>query len=364
MNAGAALQSWALKAVWIVGTILLLLLLQPVLRSGAIIDPYWFRILLMIGINVILAVSLNLINGFCGQFSIAHAGFMAVGAYASAYFTLNALYTSVGNLSVFQQATWMIAALLIGGAAAALAGLIVGIPSLRLRGDYLAIATLGFGEIIRVAILNIEAVGGASGLPDIPGLTSFFWIWLIALMTIGISRNLFVSSHGRAVLAVREDEIAAESLGVPTTRYKVTVFALSSALAGMAGVLSAHLDLYITPSSFTFIRSIEVIVMIILGGLGSTTGAVLGATMVTLLPEGLRFVPAFTLVGTTVEIQEWRMVIYSLLLIIFMLTRPRGILGGVELSWHGLQRIGGRWRRDEPTDRNLPPHEKGEGEFL
>ncbi|MBW3621780.1 MAG: branched-chain amino acid ABC transporter permease [Armatimonadetes bacterium] len=356
--------SWLLKAVWIAGTILVLLALQPLLQSGAIIDPYWFRILLLMGINVTLAVSLNLINGFCGQFSIAHAGFMAVGAYTSSYFTLHALYTPVRNLSFAQQATWMIGALLVGAVTAGIAGFIVGIPSLRLRGDYLAIATLGFGEIIRVAILNIEEVGGASGLSDIPPLSSFFWIWLIALMTIALSRNLLVSSHGRAVLAVREDEIAAEALGVPTTKYKVIVFAFSSALAGMAGVLAAHLDLSIYPSSFTFLRSIEIIVMVILGGLGSTTGAVLGAALVTLLPEGLRYVPAFTVRGYVVEMQAWRMVIYSLLLIVLMLTRPRGLLGGMEWSWHGLSRIGGRWFRGRPSDRNLPPEEQGEGDLL
>jgi branched-chain amino acid transport system permease protein len=361
---GGGVTAWLLKAAWIAGSVLLLAAVQPVLANDRVLDPYWFQVLLTMGINVTLAVSLNMINGFCGQFSIAHAGFMAVGAYASAYFTLHALHVPINDLSFPQQASWMIGALLIGGITAGLAGVIVGIPSLRLRGDYLAIATLGFGEIIRVSILNIEAVGGASGLPDIPGLTNFFWIWLVALMTIALSRNLFVSSHGRAVLAVREDEIAAEALGVPTTKYKVMVFALSSALAGMAGCLSAHKDLYLTPGSFTFMRSIEVIVMIILGGLGSTTGAVIGAILVTLLPEALRFVPAFTLAGHTIEIQNWRMVIYSVLLIVLMLTRPRGLLGGVELSWDGLRRIGGKWRGGKPSDRNLPPREKREGELL
>lgn len=353
---------WLPKLFWIIGAILLLALLQPVMLSGRIIDPYWLQVFIFMGINITLAVSLNLINGFCGQFSIAHAGFMAVGGYTAAYFTLHALHVSVMRLSPLQQASFMVGALLIAALTAAIVGMVVGIPSLRLRGDYLAIATLGFGEIIRVSILNIDAVGGASGLPDIPGLTSFFWSSLVALMTIAVSRNLFISSHGRAVLAVREDEIAAEALGVPTTRYKVKVFALSSAFAGMAGCLSAHLDLYLTPGSFTFLRSIEVIVMIILGGLGSTTGAVLGAIMVTLLPEALRSLPEFTLAGHVVEFKTWRMVIYSLLLIVLMLTRPRGLFGGMELSWAGLRRIGGR--RGPGPGNNLPPSEKAQGELL
>jgi branched-chain amino acid transport system permease protein len=289
---------------------------------------------------------------------------MAVGGYASAYFTLKLVHTPVSQMPIMQQAGWMIAALLIAAATSSVAGLIVGFPTLRLRGDYLAIVTLGLGEIIRVFILNINAVGGASGLPDIPGLSRFFWIWGVALFTIALSRNLFVSSHGRAILAVREDEIAAEALGVPTTRYKVLVFAISAALAGMAGCLSAHLDMYLTPDSFTFLRSIEIVVMIILGGLGSTTGAVLGAMIVTLLPEGLRFVPSFTLGSLTVNLPDWRMVIYSLLLVVLMLTRPNGILGGKELSWEGFKRIGGRWRSGGPKNKNLPREKAGQGDFL
>ena len=329
----ASASEWARKALAVALAIALLVGLGPALESGRIIDPYWFQILLVMGINVTLAVSLNLINGFCGQFSIGHAGFMALGGYSAAWMTLHALPGGVATISSPARAFWMIAALLVAGITAGAAGLIVGIPSLRLKGDYLAIVTLGFGEIIRVLILNIEAVGGSSGLHDIPGLSSFFWIWLVAVGSIALSRNLVISSHGRAILAVREDEIAAEALGVPTTRYKVTVFALGSALAGMAGCLSGHLDLNLTPSSFTFVRSIEVIVMVILGGLGSTTGAVVGAMGVTLLPEALRFIPIFRIGSATVNFSDWRMVIYSLFLIGLMLTRPNGLLGGKELTW-------------------------------
>ncbi len=358
------------RLVWIGVTVGALAGVSALFAGGQFVDPYWFQILLVMGINVTLAVSLNLINGFCGQFSIGHAGFMAVGAYASAYFTLHAMKVSATDLSPVMQGAWMVAALAVSALTAGLVGILVGIPSLRLRGDYLAIVTLGFGEIIRVLILNIEAVGGASGLPDIPGLSNFFWIWLVALATIALSRNLFISSHGRAVLAVREDEIAAESLGVPTTKYKVRIFALGSALAGMAGCLSAHLDLYLTPGSFTFVRSMEIIVMVILGGLGSTTGAVVGAAFVTLLPEGLRFVPEIQMGAHVLVLKDLRMVIYSALLILLMLTRPRGLLGGAELSWDGLKRIGGRWNGGgKPPTPNINRAErkaadKQQGELL
>jgi branched-chain amino acid transport system permease protein len=357
------LAFWGKRIAGIAVALFALAVLDPVLSNGNVFPAYWFQILLVAGINVTLAVSLNLINGFCGQFSLGHAGFMAVGGYASAYFTLHSIHANVRDLSLAEQSMWMIAALGIAGAAASVAGLLVGIPTLRLRGDYLAILTLGMGEIILVFILNINAVGGASGLPDIPGLSRFFWIWLVALGTIALSRNLFISSHGRAVLAVREDEIAAESLGVPTTRYKIMVFGWSAALAGMAGCLSAHFDMYLTPDSFKFTRSIEIVVMIILGGLGSTTGAVVGAILVTLLPEALRFVPVFNVGSVSVNIQDWRLVIYSFLLIVLMLTRPKGLLGGVELSWGGLGKIGGRWRNGR-RKRNLPAEEREQGELL
>ena len=314
------------KAVLLVVlTACLLELLGMVLSNRQVFSPYAFRILMLMGINTILAVSLNLVNGFAGQFSIGHAGFMAVGAYTSAALTY---YCSAGQVDdQLGKWLWMLAAIGTGGFAGALAGLLVGMPSLRLRGDYLAIVTLGFGEIIRILILNIDAVGGPRGFSGIPSLTSFFWVWGLAAVTIAISRNLATSTHGRALMAVREDETAAQSLGINTVRYKVAAFVLSSSLAGAAGALYAHYDTYLNPSSFGFLRSIEVIIMVILGGMGSTTGAVTGAVIVTLLPEVLR------------AAAQVRMVIYSLLLVVLMLLRPQGIMGGRELGWEQVSRL-------------------------
>lgn len=309
------------------------------------IDPYYFRILgLLTGLNIILAVSLNIINGFTGQFSLGHAGFMAVGAYTSSAFTAYVINRPAEGMSFWAQTGAMLFILLLGGLAGGLAGLLVGIPSLRLRGDYLAIVTLGFGEIIRVLIQNIPQVGGASGFPgsvpvQIPALTRFFWIWGMALATVTLSRNLLQSSHGRALLAVREDERAAEALGINTTYYKVLAFVLSSSLAGIGGALFAHLDAYIHPDSFTFLQSIEMIVMVIIGGMGSTTGAVLGAVIVTWLPEILRNLDEYLkVVGISLpfSLKEYRMVLYAVLLILMMLTRPHGLVGGRELSYHTL----------------------------
>ena len=285
--------------------------------QARIISPYYTRILMLSGISITLAVSLNLINGFTGQFSIGHAGFMAVGAYSSAYFSINygmPLANSLGG-GMLGWAVSLGLATLIGALFAAFAGLLVGIPSLRLKGDYLAIVTLGFGQIIVVFLNNIQAVGGARGYSGIPIVQRFFWIFLVAILTIVIVYNIVNSAFGRALISIREDELAAEAMGVNTTRYKVMAFVISSALAGAGGVLLAHFDGYLNPKSFEFIKSFEILIMIILGGLGSIVGSVLGAILLTVLPESLR------------GFAEYRMVIYSLLLIILMITRPQGLLG-------------------------------------
>ena len=285
--------------------------------QARIISPYYIRIMMLSGISITLAVSLNLINGFTGQFSIGHAGFMAVGAYSSAYFSINygmPLANSLGG-GMLGWAIALALATLIGALVAAFAGLLVGIPSLRLKGDYLAIVTLGFGQIIVVFLNNIQAVGGARGYSGIPIVQRFFWIFLVAILTIVIVYNIVNSAFGRALISIREDELAAEAMGVNTTRYKVMAFVISSALAGAGGVLLAHFDGYLNPKSFEFIKSFEILIMIILGGLGSIVGSVLGAILLTVLPESLR------------GFAEYRMVIYSLLLIILMITRPQGLLG-------------------------------------
>lgn len=376
--------------------------------------PYYYSHLLRLaGINIVLAVSLNLITGFTGQFSIGHAGFMAVGAYASAYMTvyytqglelllIGIVGTTVAHALVFLLVT------LVGALAAAMAGLVVGIPSLRLRGDYLAIATLGFAEIIRILLVNVQRVGGPTGFSGavspwpgratIPQYASFFWIGLFAVATIVVVYNIVRSDTGRALVSIREDELAAQAMGIHATRYKVMAFVISSAFAGIAGALWAHYNSFLSTQDFQFFRSFEVIIMIVLGGLGSITGSILGAVVITALPELLRTYPyeiiiLLTLIPITVlimraigrerlphalrtgwthaavavffyvvlfvisrlilinlldldyrlaailgDISKYRLVIYAALLIGMMLTRPQGLLGHQELGFSWLKR--------------------------
>lgn len=292
------------------------------------LNSYLQQILFYIAINIMLACSLNLVNGFCGQFSLGHAGFMAVGAYVSAMVSLNWQPFPPG-LEVLNFPIYA----LIGGLCAAGAGFLVGMPSLRLRGDYLAIVTLGFGEIIRVVLLNMEVVGGARGLYGIPGSIDFascFHAFFWAGATVLLLWRLVHSSYGRAFLSVREDEIAAECMGINTTRTKVMAFVISAFFAGAAGSIFAHTTNSLNPSSFQFVKSVDVVIMVVLGGMGSLTGSVIGAILVTVLPEALRPVQALTGV-------DLRMVIYSLALILLMILRPTGIMGSRE--WNQI------WRR-------------------
>jgi branched-chain amino acid transport system permease protein len=268
-----------------------------------------------VGINVILAVSLNLVNGYAGQFSLGHAGFMSVGAYLSAAVTIllgPRLLGADGGTSV-QQGLLFLAALLAGGTAAAVAGLAVGIPSLRLKGDYLALVTLGFGEIIRVVFQNVDSLGGALGLNGIPNYTTVFWVFSFAALTIFTVTCLVRSTYGRGFLATRDDEIASEAVGLNTTRYKIVAFVVGAFFAGIAGGLYGHFKLTITPTGFDFTKSIEIVVMVILGGMGNTLGVILAAILLTLLPEVLR------------PIADYRMIIYSLILIVLMISRPQGL---------------------------------------
>jgi len=287
-------------------------------------QEYLLRILCLAGINIILAVSLNLINGFTGQFSIGHAGFMAIGGYGAAFLTVtfgDRIRNALEALPAVGRNGLLLLIGLAGGAIlSAIAGFFVGVPSLRLRGDYLAIVTLGFGEIIRVFILNIDAVGGARGYVGIPPLANFFWIYLFAALTIVVISRIVRSSFGRTLIAVREDEIAAEAMGVDTTRSKVIAFVVSAGLGGVAGGLYAHFDMYLNTNQFTFLKSIDIIVMVVIGGMGSITGSVLGAFLVIALSEALR------------AIGPLRMVVFALLLILIMRFRPQGVLGHHELT--------------------------------
>ncbi|MBI4866840.1 MAG: branched-chain amino acid ABC transporter permease [Candidatus Wallbacteria bacterium] len=290
------------------------------------LSNYHIQVLAFMGINIILAVSLNLINGFTGQFSLGHAGFMAIGAYTAAILT--------------KACGWpFLAATLAGAMLAFLFGLLLGIPILRLKGDYLAIATFGLSEIVRVAIVNFDDVSmklagyvgmgdlwpkeitrGALGYPAIPEVKSLLWIYGWAFVTCLVLRNIVRSSEGRAISSIGEDELAAESLGINTARYKTLSFAIGAFFAGVAGALFAHWVTFIKADLFKIDKSIEILLMVVLGGMGSLSGSVLGAVVLTILPEYLRM------------FAQWRMVIYPVLLILLMLTRPEGLLGKRELS--------------------------------
>jgi branched-chain amino acid transport system permease protein len=281
------------------------------------LDPYFLEVCMKVGISITLAVSLNLVNGYTGQFSLGHAGFMAVGAYTSAALTLFAgpkilpMMSFLGEMG--SKSVLFFAAIVVGGLMASVAGLVVGAPSLRLKGDYLAIVTLGFGEIIRVVFRNIPSLGGALGLNGIPQYTSFFWTYASAAICIYVVLCMVHSTYGRGFIAVHDDEVASEAMGINTTRYKITAFVIGAFFAGIAGALYSHQITAINPKGFNFILSIEIVVMVILGGMGNTIGVILAAILLTLLPEFLR------------PINQYRMIIYSLLLIILMLTRPQGL---------------------------------------
>lgn len=291
----------------ILGASLVLFAVIYSLMTAKIIGSFWALNLTLIGINIILSASLNLINGYTGQFSLGHAGFMAVGAYVGVVMTTN-LHAP------------FVVALVAGGIAAGFLGFLIGLPTLRLRGDYLAIATLGLGEIIRIVIMNIDYVGGAAGFKGIPHYTNFAWVFFIMLLALFFIKNFVNSNHGRACIAIRENEIAAEAMGVNTTKYKVIAFTTGAAIAGIAGCLFAHSFYLISPNSFTFMQSFNYLIMVVLGGLGSITGSIAGAFFVTFISAALADVP------------EFRMIIFALLLILLMFYRPQGLFGYMELT--------------------------------
>ena len=301
------------------------------------VGPYQGKILVDIGINVILAVSLNLVNGFTGQFSIGHAGFMAVGGYTAGFIVYYSSYHFWGSpLEVHPGGDYLyLGAILAGGLMAALIGFIVGLPSLRLRGDYLAIVTLGFGEILRVLLQRtddvlfdadeiakrslpslLDNIGGALGFTGLPYYTNFFYVWGFVTITLVVAFRLKESTYGRAFLSIRENEIAAEAMGINTTKYKVRAFVLSSFFAGIAGALFAHeVGTSLNPRELGFQKSFDIVIMVVLGGMGSVSGAAMAAIILTILPEALR------------EFAQYRMIIYALALIIMMIVRPQGLFG-------------------------------------
>lgn len=274
--------------------------------TSGMMNPFYANTLIFIVINVILAASLHLVIGITGQFSIGHAGFLAVGAYVSAIITMK------------MQMPFPVA-LLVGGVVAAVAGLIVGIPSLRLRGDYLAIATLGFAEIIRIVFLNIDYVGGAAGM-QVSHLTTWTYAFICLFITLIVIMNFTNSRHGRACISVRENEIAADAMGINTTFYKVVAFTLGSFFAGIAGGLYSHNFYIIQPGNFGFLKSFDILIYVVLGGLGSMSGSVIAAILLTIVSTFLQ------------EYPETRMIIYSLVLVIVMLYRPQGLMGTKEIT--------------------------------
>ena len=282
------------------------------MKTG-IIEPFQQVNLFLMGINIILAVSLNLIVGFTGQLALGHAGFMAVGAYVSAVLTLK-----LGQPYLL--------AIFAGAFAALIMGVIIGLPTLRLKGDYLAIATLGFGEIIRGLIINIDYVGGAAGINGIPKYTNWTWLYIFTLFTVFAIKNFVNSTHGRACIAIRDNEIAAETMGINTTYYKVLAFSLGAFFAGIAGALYAHYFFLIQPVTFSMQKSFDALVMVVFGGLGSITGSILAAIAVTFLNAAL------------INLGSLRMVIYALLLVVIMVFRPQGLLGTKEFTFKTLLR--------------------------
>jgi branched-chain amino acid transport system permease protein len=273
---------------------------------------YYLQVLMVIGINIILAVSLNLVSGFTGQLSLGHATFMGIGAYTA---TLLALKLHVPFLI----------AIIIGAVTAAFFGFIIGVPTLRLRGDYLAIATLGFGEIMRNILLNLKITGGPMGLRGIPKVTNIYIVAAAVILVIFSLNRIMNSRVGKAFIAIREDELAAEAMGINTTNYKILAFAIGAFYAGIAGGLFAFLFRYINPNNFGFMKSIEILCMVVLGGMGNTAGAILGAAMLTILPEFLRSVSPV--------ISQYRMVFYGLLLVVMMIVRPQGLLSDTSFSF-------------------------------
>lgn len=293
----------------------LFMVLGNMLVSSGITNRAQNSVILQIGIYIILAVSLNIATGYLGQLPLGHAGFMAVGAYSCGLFWKSPLGTAL------PQPLSIIAGLIVAGIAAAIFGVLIGIPALRLKGDYLAIITLGFGEIIRVSIINLPSItGGTPGLMNIPKYSTFTVVYLCVLITCIAIHMMMKSRHGRAILSIRENEIAAESCGINTTYYKVMAFAFSAFFAGIAGGLYGGFQGLLVPKSFDFMASINILVMVVLGGMGSMVGSIIAATVLTALPLALQ------------SFNTYRMIIYSLVLIIVMIFKPSGLMGMYDFS--------------------------------
>jgi len=305
----AARKRWLLPAL-----LLSVFALSLVIHQFELLDPYVQLIAMYIGINIILTLSLNLINGYMGEFSVGHAGFMAIGAYIASFLTVKVIPAPL--------IVWLFPlAIAAGGLGAAVIGLVVAFPSFKTRGDYLAIVTLAFAMIVKSGIENIDTLGGPRGFLGMERLATLPWVCFWVILSLWIIRNLIYSRFGRGVLAIREDEIAGELMGIDTRQVKILAFTVSSFFAGIAGGLYAHLLQFINPRAFDIIKSTDILIMVYLGGIGSIAGSLLGATVYTLLLEMLR------------PLGIWRMVLIPLLLVMLMLFRPKGMLGLREAPW-------------------------------
>jgi branched-chain amino acid transport system permease protein len=334
------------KTVYPAAIVIVLYLAMIILQKLGIFNKYYIQVVMFAGINIIMTASLNLVNGFTGQFCIGHAGFMSLGAYGAAVITT--MVFGGKSISVLAQTPVFLLGLLIGGCVAAFVGALIGLPSLKLKGDYLAIVTLAFGEIVRAILRLFKPIGGARGMIGIPNYSTLAWILLFMTLTLYLLKNLIYSPYGRAFIAIRDNEVAADVMGIDTTKYKITSFCIAAFIAGVAGGLYAHLLAFIQPDSFSFTKSADFLVFMYAGGSGSLTGSIVGATILTILPEILRF------------LADWRLVVYAAILVIVMLYRSDGLVGGKELPFMRIKRnalyeeplFGCKQNKKQSTDSN------------
>ncbi len=323
------------------------------------LDSYKLRILNLGAIYTTLGVSLNLIFGFTGQFSLGHAGFMAIGAYTTSLLIMPAMYKEMSF--IIEPLIWplnvlnlpFVVALLLGGLLAALAAILIGLPVLRLRGDYLGIATLGFAEIIRVVTNNIPQItNGALGLKGIPEYSNLWWTVGVAVFTIFIVKRLIASSYGRALMSIRENEIAAEAIGVNLTYHKVMSFTVSAFFAGIGGGLLASLLTTIDPRAFMFIMTFNVLIVVVIGGMGSITGTVIAAFLFNIFLEYLRPIEEGFNIGPLAipEVPGLRMVTFSVLLLIIIIYKQNGLMGEIEFTWKGFFRFINKFKSDKSVE--------------
>ena len=330
-----------LKSAYPAAIVIALYFLTMLLLKVGLFNKYYIQVMMFAGINIMMTASLNLVNGFTGQFCIGHAGFMSLGAYGAAIFTT--MVFDGKNIPALAQTPVFLLGLIVGGCVAAFVGVLIGLPSLKLKGDYLAIVTLAFGEIVRAILRLIKPIGAARGMIGIPNYSTLAWILFFMTLTLFLLKNLIYSPYGRAFIAIRDNEIAADVMGINTTKYKITAFCIAAFIAGVAGGLYAHVLAFIQPDSFSFTKSSDFLVFMYAGGSGSLTGSIVGAALLTVLPEVLRF------------LSDWRIAVYAAVLVIVMLYRSDGLCGGKELPFM-------RIKRNSLYDKPIFPRKNGKNE--